>query len=318
VIAQIQHITYNEYLPLILPPGLLAGLSLLPEHISDSPSLSYNASLNAAASNAFATAALRFGHTMVPNTFSLSSATCPRKELASQPLDQLFFNSLLLHSPEHLTECVSALSDKACPPPRPALATSLMGKLFLNRNDNDKAGLDLASINIQRGRDHGLPGYNRFRALCGGKSAYKFSDLSNVMTRKQRRSLRSVYKHVDDIDLFVGGLMEKKMPGSMLGQTFTCIIADQMFRTMFGDRFFYSITNSSNPFTKAQLSELKNSNLAGVLCDNTDLDTHQPLAFRTVTSRNPFVSCESRAIPSIDLTAWKEYKPPFVVPLPLP
>ena len=164
----------------------------------------------------------------------------------TQPLDQLFFNSLLLHSPVHLTECVSALSDKACPPPRPALATSLMGKLFLNRNDNDKAGLDLASINIQRGRDHGLPGYNRFRlvlynvytarnslnhfsrALCGGKSAYKFSDLSNVMTRKQRRSLKSVYKHVDDIDLFVGGLMEKKMPGSMLGQTFTCIIADQV------------------------------------------------------------------------------------------
>ena len=96
-----------------------------------------------------------------------------------------------------------------------------------------------------------------------------FSDLSSVMTTFQIKTLKSVYGYVDDIDLFVGGLMEKKIHGGLLGPTFTCIIADQvsrsiilyrdlilistqMFRTMFGDRFFYSFTNSSNPFTQGK------------------------------------------------------------------
>ena len=68
VIGQIQHITYNEYLPLLLPTTLLTSLSLLPTHQANT-TLSYTPALAAHVSNAFATAALRFGHTMVPNNF---------------------------------------------------------------------------------------------------------------------------------------------------------------------------------------------------------------------------------------------------------
>ena len=95
--------------------------------------------------------------------------------------------------------------------------------------------------------------YKYFRALCGEKRAEKFSDFSTQMSLSQVDMLHKVYSHVDDVDLFLGGLMEKPMPGSLLGQTFSCIVADQMFRAMVGDRFFYSIENSATSFSQGEL-----------------------------------------------------------------
>lgn len=65
--------------------------------------------------------------------------------------------------------------------------------------------------------------------------------------------LSKFYESVDDIDLFVGGAMEKDVPGSILGQTFQCIVAEQFYRTRIGDRYFYDNSEMPHSFTPGSL-----------------------------------------------------------------
>ena len=97
-------------------------------------------------------------------------------------------------------------------------------------------GFDLVSLNIWRGRDHGLPGYNTYRQICGLPRVTNFQELLTIMDRSVVERMAAVYRSVDDIDLYVGGLVESHLPGSMLGPVFSCIIADQFARLKEGDR----------------------------------------------------------------------------------
>ena len=80
----------------------------------------------------------------------------------------------------------------------------------------------LSSINIQRGRDHGLLPYNNYRASVGLNTAKNFSDLLTNMSPQQVNNLQNVYANVNDIDLYAGGMSEQILSGAMVGQTFGC------------------------------------------------------------------------------------------------
>ena len=82
--------------------------------------------------------------------------------------------------------------------------------------------------NIQRGRDHGLPGYNAFRELCGLGRAENFAGLAELIPPKIVRKLEVLYDHVDDVDLFIGGVTESPVTEALLGPTFRCIVGDQV------------------------------------------------------------------------------------------
>lgn len=56
------------------------------------------------------------------------------------------------------------------------LITSPQITEYLFRSNNE-FGLDLITLDINRGRDHGLPCYNDFRKICGLKRAEYFDDL---------------------------------------------------------------------------------------------------------------------------------------------
>lgn len=170
---------------------------------------------------------------------------------------------------------------------------------FLNPKEGFPFGKDLVSLNIQRGRDHALPSYNHYLHLNERHVKKEFSHFgavvsSNFYFNKRIRwyttslqvspKLADLYDHPDDVDLYVGGILETPIPGAVVGETFAEIISDQFARLKGGDRYFYSEGPHTNPghFTLPQLEEIQKITLAGLLCANAN-DRHsfhvQPQAF---------------------------------------
>ena len=113
--------------------------------------------------------------------------------------------------------------------------------------------MDLASLNIQRGRDHGLAPYNIWREQCGLRRFSRWEELEDVMDKRTVARLENVYEHVDDIDLFPGGMAEKPVVGGIVGPTFACVLGQQFLNLRKGDRFWYENGDHPGAFTKEQL-----------------------------------------------------------------
>jgi len=72
------------------------------------------------------------------------------------------------------------------------LEDGIRNKLFM---DDQGHSFDLGALNIQRGRDHGLPSYNDYREYCKLKRASSFEDLQSLDHRKaEMKLLADVYK----------------------------------------------------------------------------------------------------------------------------
>lgn len=84
--------------------------------------------------------------------------------------------------------------------------------------------------------------------------------------------LARVFAHPDDLDLWIGGLLESAQGDALLGPTFADIIADQFSRLRRGDRYFYELSPDINPgyLTLEQLREIRSTSMARLLCDNAD------------------------------------------------
>ena len=221
VVAEIQAITYKSFLPILLGPQAL------------SPYEGYKSDTNAGIANEFATAAYRLGHSMISTVLKRigpDGETVPEGDIA---LRDAFFN------PEAITELgiepyLRGLAAQKIQKIDNFIVDDLRNFLF---GPPGSGGFDLASLNIQRGRDHGIPSYNQMRVALGLAPAESFSDITS--NAEIRANLASVYTSPDDVDLWVGGLSEDHVPGALVGETFFAILKDQFERLRDGDRFWY-------------------------------------------------------------------------------
>ncbi|KAG1713918.1 Chorion peroxidase [Nymphon striatum] len=250
--AMVQSITYREYVPLVVGTAAMSKYDLTVGNVPDSTI--YNAKINPAIRNSFTTAAFRFRHATIPS------------------YTEMYFN-------DGTTISTGMTKQRA-------RATSVfMSSSVTKQWDNFRAvaapfGSDLGAINIQRGRDHGLPPWNEFREFCGFSKYNSFEEIPDIDTLTLV-NLKLSYKHVDDIDLFVGGLLERPVAGGATGETFTCLNAKQFELLKNGDRYFY--TNGATGrnmkgfgYSAAQIKELNKASLARLFCDFTGIREIQP------------------------------------------
>ena len=100
--------------------------------------------------------------------------------------------------------------------------------------------------------------------------------------------MRSIYRSVDDIDLFPAGIAERPVPGALLGHTFLCIVGDQFARLKKGDRFFYDLGGQPHSFTegKEDTSEQRELGINGERPRPPRCHSSDPWLVRVGTSRS--------------------------------
>ncbi|XP_017785026.1 PREDICTED: uncharacterized protein LOC108568445 [Nicrophorus vespilloides] len=302
IIAMNQHVTYNEFLPRILSWNAvnLYGLKLLPQGYYKE----YNPSCNPSIINEFAAAAFRIGHSMLrPHIPRLS----PSYQIVDPPilLRDGFFKVDMIMQPGMVDEITRGLVSTPMETLDQFITGEVTNHLFEDRRI-PFSGIDLVALNIQRARDHGIPSYNNYRALCNLKRAASFEDLAREIPTEVIARLKRIYPTVDDIDLFPGGMSERPLQGGLVGPTFACIIGIQFRQLRKCDRFWYENQDPVVKFTEAQLQEIRKITLSKILCENLDHHSDMQRAAFDIPSNflNPRVSCQS--LPGIDFNAWRE------------
>ncbi|KAF5273035.1 hypothetical protein FQR65_LT04777 [Abscondita terminalis] len=269
VIALLQHITFNEYLPILLGKNGLQDLQ---------SSKSYLESMDPRISNSFATAAFKFAHSLIDNFIRLYDNTHAVEKTLN--LVDYFNKPAILEENDNFDKLVRGLFLQRAQYLDLEFVGAVANKLF----EENKYGLDSFSLNIQRGRDHGIPNYVEFRNHFKFSEISSFSDLESLIPEKKIDSLKKVYRNVHDIDLIVGGMAEIPQNNSILGPTLSRIILEQMKRLKFADRFFYNNERNPHKFTEEQLREIEKASLARIFCDNGDQLQHvQPNVFKPIS-----------------------------------
>lgn len=259
----IQSITYNEFMPSL-------GIQL-------DNYRGYRVDIRPDVSNIFATAAYRFGHTMVTKEMLLLDDDCRNVDQGSLTLLQAFFNPDVLRT-YGIEPIFNGLAAQVQNEIDLKITDNLRNFLFGDPNAPVVVGLDLASLNIQRGRDHGLPDYNTVRKEYTGRAARNFRDITS--DQQLADALEDVYDgDLENIDLWVGLLAEDHRRNSTIGNTMYEILKKQFQDLRDADYYYYE---NDRFLDRRAKDDIDRTRLSNIIERNTTINDIQGNVFRAV------------------------------------
>ncbi|UXI17278.1 serine/threonine-protein phosphatase 2A regulatory subunit B [Sarcoptes scabiei] len=302
--ATVQHIVFNEWLPIVLGDQMMERNNLT--LVRDGYWYGYDPRAHTSPSQAFTTAAFRFGHTFIQG--AVRRYNKHHEMIGSHSLRNLLRRPYIVYEPGMIDELAMGLIDTPAQSYDSFITKEVSGHLF--QEEDDFVGMDLPTINLLRAREQGVPGYNFYREWCGLQRAETFEDLIPMVGNRTASLYSQLYAHPDDIDLWSGGVSEVPIKNALIGPTFACIIARNFANIRKGDRFWYENAGFPSSFTLDQLREIRKASQAKIICTNgDDIETIQRWPLRQAHEiHNPRVHCND--IPAIDLSYWREDPPP--------
>ena len=246
--AEYQNIVYTEYLPLLVGPVLGSYRG-------------YDPSINAQVTQEFSTAAFRMGHSEVSDT--QEGLDTNGNVVFTESLAQAFFNTPEIDESNGIDALLRSLGVDFSQATDVYVVAALRNLLFAGLVGGDVDEMDLIAIDIQRERDVGLGTLNQTRQALGLSRYVSFAQLTADPVLQ--RNLQSVYGTIDNVDLFMGGLVEKHASGAIVGPTFQAIIADQFQALRAGDRFFWQ----NQGFDRQTAAMISSTTLTDIMERNT-------------------------------------------------
>ena len=245
--AVMQVITFKEFIP-----------ELLGDKCSEIGSwCGYKTATNATISNLFSTACYRLGHSILSESIVLNDGT-------RMLLRDAFFSPELVE--EHgIEQFLGGLHKQTMSRIDTRIVESVRSFLFHSPGGRRKRLGDLAAFNVLRGRDHGLPDYNKCREAFNLSPKKSFSEISD--DPELTSNLALLYgDNIDSVDPWIGGLAESHEEGGNMGEFIRAVLVDQFIRLRDGDRFWYQ----NDPELKTELCQLSEARKKLLGCELVD------------------------------------------------
>jgi hypothetical protein len=248
--GEIQNILFEEWLPNL-------GYEL-PTYTG------YNPNLNPSVSNEFTGAAFRLGHTLLNSTLIRMT---PEGDLMEKQLKlrEGFFTPSALRESNGIEPFLQGMITQQQQSLDTKVIDDVRNFLF---GVPGQGGLDLVALNIQRGRERGLPDYNTIREGLGMAPIESFDEI-NGDNFFQTMALTLLYRDVNNIDPWVGMLSEAKLPNTILGPTIYHIFDKTFTALRDGDRFYFENDPVLSPKDK---DYIRNMTLQKIILFNTNLE----------------------------------------------